>query len=158
MEFGIFDQGDDSGVPAASHLENRLRVIEAMDRTGFYAYHLAEHHASPLSLMPAQGVFLGAASQRTRRLRLGSMIYLAALHQPVRLIEEICMLDQLTNGRFLLGVGRGGSPSEIGYFNVSSDAVEYRDRHNEVFDIILRGLTSPVLDFEGRSFKSGICR
>ncbi len=44
MKFGIFDQGDDSGVPAVVHLENRLRIIEAMDRVGFYAsYHLAEH-------------------------------------------------------------------------------------------------------------------
>ena len=53
MKFGIFEHMDDSGTPVGRHFENRLSLIEAYDRYGFYAYHLAEHHGTPLGLAPS---------------------------------------------------------------------------------------------------------
>ena len=50
VQFGVFDHLDDSGQPLGRHFENRLRLVEAYDRAGFYAYHLAEHHNTPLGL------------------------------------------------------------------------------------------------------------
>src|SRR3974377_2162261 len=107
MRFGIFDHLDDSGVPLAQHFEARLKLIETYDRAGFYGYHLAEHHNTPLGHSPSPGVFLSAVAQRTKRLKFGPMVYLLPLYHPLRLIDEICMLDQMSGGRFLYGVGRG---------------------------------------------------
>ncbi len=58
MEFGVFDHLDRSGTSLADYYEDRLRIIEAYDRAGFYAYHLAEHHSTPLGLAPSPSVFL----------------------------------------------------------------------------------------------------
>ncbi|TMJ59096.1 MAG: LLM class flavin-dependent oxidoreductase, partial [Alphaproteobacteria bacterium] len=110
MRFGIFDHLDDSGRPLGAHFEERLKLIEAYDRAGFYGYHLAEHHNTPLGYAPSPGLFLSAVAQRTKELRFGPMVYLLPLYHPLRLIDEICMLDQMSGGRFLYGVGRGISP------------------------------------------------
>src|SRR6266852_4381456 len=121
MRFGIFDHLDDSGVPLGKHFEDRLRLIEAYDRAGFYGYHLAEHHNTPLGYAPSPGIFLSAVAQRTKRLKFGPMVYLLPLYHPLRLIDEVCMLDQMSGGRFLYGVGRGISPIEVGFYGVNFD-------------------------------------
>ena len=107
MRFGIFDHLDDSGAPLQRHFEDRLKLTEAYDRAGFYGYHLAEHHNTPLGYAPSPSVFLSAVAQRTKQLRFGPMVYLLPLYHPLRLIDEVCMLDQMSGGRFLYGVGRG---------------------------------------------------
>ena len=99
MKFGIFEHMDDSGTPVGRHFENRLSLIEVYDRYGFYGYHLAEHHGTPLGLAPSPGLFLAAVAQRTKRLRFGPLVYSLPLYHPIRLIEEICMLDQMSGGR-----------------------------------------------------------
>ena len=71
MQFGVFDHLDDSGQPLVRHFEDRLQLIEAYDRAGFYAYHLAEHHNTPLGYAPSPSVFLSAVAQRTRRSNSG---------------------------------------------------------------------------------------
>src|SRR5580658_11043780 len=107
MHFGVFDHLDRDGSLLAVYYENRLKLIEAYDRLGFYAYHLAEHHATPLGMAPSPNVFLAALAQRTRRLRFGPMVFVLPLYHPLRLLEEICMLDQLSGGRLELSFGRG---------------------------------------------------
>src|SRR5919197_5842860 len=121
MELGIFDHLDRREMPVGEFYESRLRLLEKYDAAGFAAYHLAEHHFTPLGLAPAPGIFLAAAAQRTRRIRLGPCVYCLPLYNPLRLIEEICMLDQLSRGRFDLGVGRGISPIETAYYGVNPD-------------------------------------
>jgi alkanesulfonate monooxygenase SsuD/methylene tetrahydromethanopterin reductase-like flavin-dependent oxidoreductase (luciferase family) len=71
MKFGIFDHMDATGGPVAEQYENRLELIEAYDCGGFYAYHLAEHHATPLGLAPSASVFLAAVAQRTKNFASG---------------------------------------------------------------------------------------
>ena len=68
----------------------------------------AETPAAIHSLAPSQNVFLGSVAQRTRRMRFGPCVYVPPLHHPLRLIEEISMLDNLSDGRLEIGVGRGG--------------------------------------------------
>src|SRR5271156_6225997 len=75
MKFGIFDHMDRGAAPLGELYESRLRLIEAYDRAGFHAYHLAEHHATPLGMAPSPGVFLAAVAQRTWRLRFGPLVY-----------------------------------------------------------------------------------
>ena len=86
MKFGIFDHMDNSGVSLGQQIEERLRLIEAYDRGGFHAYHLAEHHGTPLGLAPSPNVFLAAVAQRTKRLRFGPLVYMLPLYHPLRLI------------------------------------------------------------------------
>lgn len=150
MRFGIFDHLDDSGVPLAEHFENRLRLIEAYDQNGFESYHLAEHHGTPLGFAPSPAVFLAAVAQRSRNLRFGPLVFLLPLYHPLRLIEEICMLDQMSGGRLELGVGRGVSPIEQGLFGI--DASEGMARYQEALDIVLQGLSSEELTYRGKFY------
>src|ERR1700752_3015947 len=115
MDFGIFDHLDRSDLPLNEFYEARLKLIEAYDQADFYAYHVAEHHSTPIGMAPSPSVFLAAIAQRTQRLRFGPMVYALPLHHPLRLIEEICMVDQLSGGRLEIGFGRGSSPSEPRY-------------------------------------------
>jgi alkanesulfonate monooxygenase SsuD/methylene tetrahydromethanopterin reductase-like flavin-dependent oxidoreductase (luciferase family) len=150
IAFGIFDHLDRGKFGLGEHYQNRLRLVEAYDEAGFYAYHLAEHHGTSLGMAPAPSVFLSAVAQRTKRLRFGTMVYVLPVHQPLRLIEEICMLDQMSGGRFELGIGRGQSPYELGCFGIAHP--ESRGRFNEALEILRRGLTSDVLNFEGKYY------
>jgi alkanesulfonate monooxygenase SsuD/methylene tetrahydromethanopterin reductase-like flavin-dependent oxidoreductase (luciferase family) len=150
MEFGVFDHLDRYGGPLADYYEDRLRVTEAYDRAGFYAYHLAEHHSTPLGMAPSPSVFLSAVAQRTRALRFGPLVWAMPLHHPLRLIEEICMLDQLSGGRLELGFGRGSVPIEIEYYG--ADPEQAQEIYTESVELILKGLTHKVLDHHGKHF------
>src|SRR5258707_13156479 len=105
----MFDWLDESGRGQGETYEERLRMLELADRAGFYAYHLAEHHATELSSVPSPNLFLAAAAQRTRRLRLGPLSSIPPPYDPGRLLEEISMLDQLSNGRVELRASRGST-------------------------------------------------
>jgi alkanesulfonate monooxygenase SsuD/methylene tetrahydromethanopterin reductase-like flavin-dependent oxidoreductase (luciferase family) len=150
LKFGVFDHVDDSGLPLAEHLEGRLRLAEAYDRLGFHCYHVAEHHGTPLGLAPSPGVLFAAMSQRTSRLHFGPLVYLLPLYHPLRLIEEVAMLDALSGGRFQLGFGRGVSPIELGFYGL--DLTEQRGRYDETLEVLLKGLTSDTLDHRGEYF------
>jgi len=151
MKFGIFEHMDDSGLPFGQHYENRLSLVEAYDRYGFYAYHLAEHHGTPLGLAPSPSLFLAAVAQRTKRLRFGPLAYSLPLYHPIRLIEEICMLDQMSGGRLELGVGRGVSPIEVGFYGVNPN--DGSRQFPEALKLIKQGLTSTELTFAGEFYK-----
>src|SRR5918912_3783096 len=114
LRFGIFDWLDESGRGIAETYAERLQMLELADRLGFYCYHLAEHHQTELSTVPSPNLFLAAAAQRTRRLRLGPLSVILPLYSPLRLPEEICMLDQLSQGRLELGISRGSQGEHIG--------------------------------------------
>lgn len=152
VQFGLFDHLERrEGESLEALYEGRLELLSAADAGPYYGYHLAEHHATPLGMAPSPNLFLAAASQRTRRLRLGTLVYLLPLYAPLRLVEEICMLDQLTGGRLDVGIGSGISPFEIGHHGV--DFTQSRDIYDEVLEVILKGLTHPRLDHRGEHFR-----
>ena len=151
MDYGIFDHLDWGQDDLADHYEDRLRLIETYDRAGFYAYHLAEHHATPLGTAPSPGIFLSAVAQRTKRLRFGPLVYCLPLYPPIRLWEEICMLDQLSNGRLELGVGRGISPIEVAYFGLDHEIAPAM--YQEALDLILAGMQGGELNFAGEHYQ-----
>jgi alkanesulfonate monooxygenase SsuD/methylene tetrahydromethanopterin reductase-like flavin-dependent oxidoreductase (luciferase family) len=150
MQFGVFDHLDRYAGALADYYEDRLRITEAYDRAGFYAYHLAEHHSTPLGMAPSPSVFLSAVAQRTTKLRFGPLVWAMPVHHPIRLLEEICMLDHLSGGRLELGFGRGSVPIELEYYGANPD--EAQEIYTESVALILKGLTSKVLDFEGKHF------
>jgi alkanesulfonate monooxygenase SsuD/methylene tetrahydromethanopterin reductase-like flavin-dependent oxidoreductase (luciferase family) len=151
VPIGVFDHVDRSAAPLREFYEQRLKLIEAYDKAGFYCYHVAEHHSTPLGMSPSPSVFLSAVAQRTKQLRLGPLVYTLALYHPIRLAEEICMLDNMSNGRFQLGVGKGISPIEIGYYGVDPNAAG--SIFFESLDVIKQALTQHTVDFEGKHFK-----
>jgi alkanesulfonate monooxygenase SsuD/methylene tetrahydromethanopterin reductase-like flavin-dependent oxidoreductase (luciferase family) len=149
LRFGIWDWLDHNRrVEVADLYEQRLQMLEYADRAGFYGYHLAEHHGIPLSMSPSPNLFFVAVAQRTRRLRFGSMVYLLPFYNPLRLIEEVCMLDHLSRGRLDVGVGRPATPYEQAMFNVKPD--ESRPIMNEMLDVLLMGLRTGEVNYEGK--------
>src|SRR5947199_4075965 len=150
MEFGVFDQLDRGSAPLKEFYESRLKLIEAYDRAGFYAYHVAEHHSTPLGMAPSPTVFLSAVAQRTRRLRFGPLVYALPLHHPLRLVEEICMLDHLSGGRLDIGFGRGSSPIELAYYG--EDPAAAQDVYAEGLELVVQGLTRSAVNHQGKRF------
>ncbi len=151
MKFGVFDHLDDAGVPLGQLYANRLKLAEAYDRGGFRGYHLAEHHGTPLGCAASPAVFLAALAQRTSRLRFGPMVFLLPFYHPLRLIEEVCMLDQMSGGRLELGVGRGVSPFETK--NYALDFAQTQAMYHEAFQVMLKGLAADELSFEGKFYR-----
>ena len=154
MQFGVFDHIEPvQGIPLSEIYELRLKQLEAFDQSGFYAYHLAEHHTPAVhSLAPSQNVFLAAASQRTRDLKLAPCVYVLPLHHPIRLVEEISMLDHLSNGRLEIGVGRGGV-MEAFFWGQDSDSDTNYKRYLETLDVMKQGLESEFLSYEGEHYQ-----
>jgi alkanesulfonate monooxygenase SsuD/methylene tetrahydromethanopterin reductase-like flavin-dependent oxidoreductase (luciferase family) len=121
------------------------------DEAGIYGYHIAEHHHSPLCLAPNQSVFLAAAAQRTKRLKIGTLVYVLPLYQPIRILEEICMVDRLSNGRIQVGVGRGaGGGTERLLWGESGD--EGDSRFRETLEILLKGFQQEFLSYQGKHY------
>ncbi len=150
MKFGIFDHVDRSDRALVDQLDGRLAFLAAADAAGFYGYHVAEHHATPLNMVPVPGVYLGAVANATSRIRLGPMTYLLPLYSPLRLIEEICILDHLSHGRLEVGVGRGVSPFELNFHNISAETS--RAVFQDAFAAITSGLTGRTLDHAGEHY------
>lgn len=145
MKFGVFDYVEAGDVPLNQTYEERLVLIQSLEAAGFYGYHLSEHHATPLSMTPSPSIFLAAAARETKRIRLGALLYLLPLYHPLRLLEELCMLDHLSGGRLDIGVGRGISPNEFESFGEdfaqSGDAFEY------CFNVLYQGFTRDRIDY-----------
>src|SRR3989442_3205776 len=139
MEFGVVDHLDKNDLPLERFYRERLEIIEAYERAGFYAYHVAEHHLTPLGMAPSPSVFLAAVAQRTKRLRFGPMVYVAPLYHPLRLLEEICMLDQMSGGRLEVAFGPGALPAEVRFFDVDPGPTE--KMHQGTVGVILAGLS-----------------
>ena len=150
IKFGIFDWIDRNRLPIDKLYEQRLKLIEAADQHGFYCYHIAEHHGSPLNMTPSPNLFLAAAAQRTKTIRLGTLVHVLPAYNPLRLAEEICMLDHLAQGRLDVGVGRGISPVELSFFNI--EAAESREMFREALEAVVEALSTGKLSYVGRYF------
>ncbi len=149
MDIGVFDHVDRSGAPLRDFYEDRLALVEAYDRIGVRGYHIAEHHFTPLGMAASPSVFLSAVGQRTKRLRFGPMVYCLPLYHPLRLAEEICMLDQMSGGRFELGVGRGISPLESRGYGQDPDYDISQRTFVETLDILQKALAGGVVSHDG---------
>jgi alkanesulfonate monooxygenase SsuD/methylene tetrahydromethanopterin reductase-like flavin-dependent oxidoreductase (luciferase family) len=151
MKFGIFDHIDDASVPLGQLYAERLAIAEAYERAGFYGYHVAEHHTTPLGAAASPALIFAALSQRTKTLRFGPLVYLLPFYHPLRLIEEVCMLDQMSGGRFQLGVGRGVSMYETAAYALDFSKTQLM--YHEAFQVLMKGLTEDELSFAGEFYK-----
>jgi alkanesulfonate monooxygenase SsuD/methylene tetrahydromethanopterin reductase-like flavin-dependent oxidoreductase (luciferase family) len=131
---------------AARTYAEHLEAWEELDRLGYDGVGFNEHHCSPYGLMNSPNLLAAAAAQRTKRLKL--LIYgnLLPLHEPLRLAEELAMLDCMSNGRLISGFARG-IPREYQVHNVPLS--QSRDRFEEAFEIITRAWTEEIFSYEG---------
>jgi alkanesulfonate monooxygenase SsuD/methylene tetrahydromethanopterin reductase-like flavin-dependent oxidoreductase (luciferase family) len=151
MKIGLFDHVEHGDRPLATLFDERLTFVQAADEAGFYCLHVAEHHATPLNMVPVPGVYLGAVARATKRMRLGPLVYLLPLYSPLRLIEEICMLDHLSHGRMEVGVGRGVSPFELKYHKIEHE--DSREIFIDAFDCVSAGLKTDKLSYSGKHYQ-----
>lgn len=152
--FHIFSRPPGTSVEAV--LEENVREIEAAEELGFDGIWLTEHHGSEYGLCSSPNVVGAAVAGRTRRVRIGFAANISALHHPLRLAEEIALVDQLSGGRVEAGFGSGYSPVEFGLWGVPFD--ERHLRHRETLDIVRLAWKGEAFDYAGEDFRFGQAR
>jgi alkanesulfonate monooxygenase SsuD/methylene tetrahydromethanopterin reductase-like flavin-dependent oxidoreductase (luciferase family) len=141
----------DPEIAARTYAEH-LAVWDEMDRLGYDGVGLNEHHTTPHGLMNSPNLMAAAAAQRTKRLKFFILGNLLPLHNPLRIAEELAMVDCVSRGRVMAGFARG-VPREYKVYDVPM--AESRARFDEALDVILKAWTQDVFTHEGRywSFK-----
>src|SRR4051812_15669972 len=111
MKFGVlqFFSWPERRVPLPTVYQRALQRIDVMERTGYDAVWLAEHHFSTYSVCPSVHLMGMHVADRTARLRVGMAVTLASFYHPLRIAEEVGLLDVLSGGRVNWGAGRGGA-------------------------------------------------
>jgi limonene 1,2-monooxygenase len=121
-------------------LEWDLELLVHLDRLGFHEAWIGEHHSAGYEIIASPEVFIGVAAERTRNIRLGTGVSSLPYHQPLMLADRMVLLDHLTRGRVMLGVGPGALPSDA--FMMGIEVARQRDMMEESLDAILRLLRS----------------
>lgn len=153
MKVGIlqFFGWRDRTVPLNSVYATALERFQIMDETGYDCVWLAEHHFSSFSVCPSVHMMGTYAAARTRKLRIGMAVSLAPFYNPLRLAEEVALLDVLSGGRVNWGAGRGFERSEFAAFGIPGE--ESAPRFHETVDIVLKAWTNQRLSYDGRFYK-----
>ncbi len=153
MKFGVlqFFSWPERRVDLATVYARALERIEIMDRSAYDAVWLAEHHFSSFSVCPSVHMVGMLAAARTHRLRIGTGVSLAPFYHPLRLAEEVALLDLLSGGRVNWGAGRGFARVEFEAFGVPPN--ESTARFRETVEIVLKAWTEERLSFAGEHFQ-----
>ena len=149
MKFGVlqFFSWPERRVPLSTIYERALQRIDVMEQSGYDGVWLAEHHFSTYSVCPSVHVMAMHVADRTERLRIGTAVTLAPFYHPLRIAEEVALLDVLSGGRVNWGVGRGFDRTEYDVFGVAPD--ESYPRFREHLDIVRQAWTNERLDYAG---------
>jgi alkanesulfonate monooxygenase SsuD/methylene tetrahydromethanopterin reductase-like flavin-dependent oxidoreductase (luciferase family) len=151
IEFGIFDHIEAQGdKPVEQVYEERIATLKRAEAGGFHAFHLAEHHGHALSTAPTAAVFLAALARETTRLKLIPTVVCLPLHNPVRLFEDLAMVDVLSHGRLELGTGKGITPFE--HLQFGHDPDEASARAKEILTMLLRAWETGIMSSEGSRY------
>ncbi|MFP6749730.1 MAG: LLM class flavin-dependent oxidoreductase, partial [Alphaproteobacteria bacterium] len=117
--FSVHDHYPEESRGVAEHYGETLDHIVLAEELGYESYWLAEHHFHEYGSVPNPAVFLAAASQRTTRIGLGVAVSVLPFHHPLLVAEDYAMLDVLSQGRLILGVGSGYIAHEFEGFGVA---------------------------------------
>jgi alkanesulfonate monooxygenase SsuD/methylene tetrahydromethanopterin reductase-like flavin-dependent oxidoreductase (luciferase family) len=127
--------------------QNDLRLAELAEPLGFDSVWGVEHHFTDYTMCPDVLQFLTFVAGRTKRIQLGSMVVVLPWHDPLRVAEQVSMLDHMSDGRLILGIGRGLGRVEFEGFRVPMD--ESRGRFVESAEMLLRGLETGWCEYDG---------
>ena len=137
MRFGIFlPPMHRTGINPTLLLHRDLELVEWLDHLGYDEAWIGEHHSAGSELIASPEVFIAAAAQRTRRIKLGTGVNSLPYHHPLILADRIVMLDHLTRGRMMFGVGPGQLTSDAAMLGIPPEL--QRPRMEESFDVIMR--------------------
>jgi alkanesulfonate monooxygenase SsuD/methylene tetrahydromethanopterin reductase-like flavin-dependent oxidoreductase (luciferase family) len=151
MDFGLFDYYRGQGVPHDQAYAEMLDQIALAESLGFGECWFAEHHFTDYPLLPSPNLMITSAIQRTRRLRFGNYVNALPFHHPLRLAAEGAMLDNLAQGRFDFGVGKGVRPGEFAKLGMNFDGATAMTE--EAIDILLKVWTRDSVCHEGRFWR-----
>lgn len=154
MEFWSFAINEGGTRPAADVYAHVLEQAEIAEDAGLDGVWLAEHHSDRgYSLTPSPNLLLALIADRTERLKLGTMCTIVPYQHPLRIAEEVRMLDVLSEGRLQLGWGRGAIPYEQVALGI--DRSETRDMFDAGIEIVRRLLTETDVDYDTKWWKGG---
>ncbi len=142
---------DYSAEIAERSMRQALEQFELADQVGFDWVTVAEHHYAPLSLTPAPMLLAGALAERVKRARIAVLGASLPIQNPVRVAEELAMIDTLTGGRLVAGLLRGTSNE---YATYGTNPAESRERFEEGVELVLRAWTEPEpFGWQGRYYE-----
>src|SRR5689334_6986625 len=113
-----------------------LELMEHLDRVGFDEAWIGEHHSAGYEIIASPELFIAAAAERTKRIRLGTGVISLPYHHPLNVADRIVQLDHMTRGRAMFGAGPGLLASDAIMMGI--DPMTQRDRMAESLDAILR--------------------
>ena len=155
MEIGLYDVLDQAQIEShpvmADVYDAHIRGAQEAEQMGYKYYFSIEHQSSDVSFLSSPSVYLTALARATTVMRFGVMIYQLPFHHPIRLAEEVAMLDHLSRGRVEFGAGTGVTSHEFLRWNVDFD--RRRDMSQEALDIILMAWTEDSVTYEGEFFR-----
>src|SRR5438105_7094951 len=128
-----------------------LRLADLAEPLGLDSIWSVEHHFTDYTMCPDVLQFLTYMAGRTRRVSLGSMVVVLPWHDPLRVAEEVSMLDAISDGRLILGLGRGAGKVEFDGFRLSMD--ESRALFVESAEMLLQGLETGWCEYDGTCIK-----
>ena len=127
---------------------NEVQLAELAEPLGFQSIWTVEHHFTNYTMCPDPMQFLTYMAAKTKIIKLGSMVVVLPWHDPIRIAEQISMLDTLSNGRLILGLGRGAGRVEFDAFR--QDMKDSRERFIESAECVLDGLENGVCEYKGK--------
>ncbi len=130
---------------------NELALADMAEPLGFDSIWSVEHHFTDYTMCPDVVQFLSYMAGRTKSVKLGSMVVVLPWHDPMRVAEQITMLDHLSGGRMILGLGRGAGKVEFDGFRF--DMGESRERFVEYGEALLNGLETGFMGYDGKFYK-----
>ena len=141
LRFGIFmapfhPAGDNPTLA----LERDLELIQHLDRLGWDEAWIGEHHSAGTEIIASPEIFIAAAAERTRHIKLGTGVVSVSYHNPLWVAERAVLLDHLTRGRFMLGLGPGSLPTDATMIGLEQS--QTRDLLADGVDIIMQLLTT----------------
>ena len=137
LRFGIFMAPfHQAGENPTLAIERDLELVEHLDRLGWDEAWIGEHHSAGTEIIASPEIFIAAAAQRTRHIKLGTGVISVAYHNPFMVAERAVQLDHMTRGRFMLGVGPGSLPTDA--IMLGLDPTETRPLLEEGLDVIMK--------------------
>ncbi|MGH7342246.1 MAG: LLM class flavin-dependent oxidoreductase, partial [Candidatus Rokuibacteriota bacterium] len=148
---GVIFQGEGEGRTDRNVYRNELRFGDLAEPLGFESLWGVEHHFTDYTMCPDVLQYLSYFAGRTERIQLGSMVVVLPWHDPMRVVEQVVVLDHMSNGRFIFGIGRGLGRVEFEGFGVKQE--DSREIFTESAQMILEGLERGYCEFDGEFVK-----
>ncbi len=148
--FSVADYYKDAHPSVSGFYNDITQVALWAEELGYEGFFIAEHHFHPYGLVPDALQFLTSIAMKTTRLKLGPAISVLPFHKPVRVAEQMALLDQLSEGRLIAGVGSGYLQHEFDGFGLTP--ADKRQRFDEALEVVQKALTGKRFKHEGKYF------